>query len=137
MHYTTEVPKLVSRQFDDEIILANFETGIYYSLIGTAADIWLGLKSGSSSEEIAEALGASGGAVAAEDVAHFVETLLSEKIILPLDGTPDRKPWSLQFSDPASPPQLDRFDDLRDLLFLDPVHDVSEGGWPLKAQDAD
>ena len=26
VHVTTRVPKLVSRQFDDEVILANFET---------------------------------------------------------------------------------------------------------------
>ena len=40
MYYTTQVPMVVSRQFDTEVIIANFETGIYYSLTGTAADIW-------------------------------------------------------------------------------------------------
>jgi coenzyme PQQ synthesis protein D (PqqD) len=140
VYYTTQVPMLVSRQFDDEIILANFDTGIYYSLIGTAADIWLGLKSGAGIEEIAAAFaksGAAGHAVTAEDITNFVEKLLTEKIIAPRDDSPVRESWSLQFSDPASPPELDRFDDLRDLLFLDPVHDVSEGGWPLKAADVD
>jgi hypothetical protein len=139
VHYTTQVPKLVSREFDDEIILANFDTGLYYSLIGTGADIWLGLKSGASVEDIAAAFAKSGasGTVTAEDVANFVEKLVAEKIILPNGGKPNREPWSLQFSNPASPPELDRFDDLRDLLFLDPVHDVSDGGWPLKAQDVD
>jgi hypothetical protein len=131
---------LVSRQFDDEIILANFETGIYYSLIGTAADIWLGLKAGASIEEITAGFATSdtsGPAVTAEDISNFVEKLLTEKIVAPHDGNPDREPWSVQFSDPASPPRLDQFDDLRDLLFLDPVHEVSESGWPLKAQDVD
>lgn len=139
MFYTTQVPMLVSRQFDDEIILANFETGIYYSLIGTGADIWLGLKSGASAEEIVAAFAQAGasGAITAEVVANFIEKLLAENIILPHDGAPDREPWSLQSSDKAALPQLDQFDDLRDLLFLDPVHDVSESGWPLKAQDVD
>ena len=140
VHYTTQVPMLVSRQFDDEIILANFETGIYYSLIGTAADIWLGLKAGASIEEITAGFATSdtsGPAVTAEDISNFVEKLLTEKIVAPHDGNPDREPWSVQFSDPASPPRLDQFDDLRDLLFLDPVHEVSESGWPLKAQDVD
>jgi hypothetical protein len=139
VHYTTQVPMLVSREFDDEIILANFETGLYYSLIGTGADIWLGLKSGASVEDITATFAKSGasGTVTAEGVTSFVEKMLAEKIILPCDASPDRDPWSLQFSDPASPPELDRFDDLRDLLFLDPVHDVSEAGWPLKAPDVD
>ena len=140
VRYTTQVPMLVSRQFDDEIILANFETGLYYSLTGTGADIWLGLKSGATVEEIAAAFRMSGALVATvrtEDVKSFVEKLLSEKIVAPHDGNPDRQPWSPKFSDPVSPPVLDRFDDLRDLLFLDPVHDVSEAGWPVRAKDGD
>jgi len=131
---------LVTRQFDDEIILANFDTGIYYSLVGTGADIWLGLKSGASVEEITAAFTAraeSDRAVTTDEITKFIDQLVTENIIAPHDGAPDREPWSIQFGNPPSPPTLDRFDDLRDLLLLDPVHDVSEGGWPLKAPDVD
>ena len=138
MQYSTQVPMLVSRQFDDEVILANFETGLYYSLAGSAADIWLGLKSGATAEEIVAAFAALGGqgtAASKEAINGFIENLLTEKVITPQDGPLDRQPWSLQFSDPYSPPVLERFDDLRDLLFLDPVHDVSDAGWPVRAKD--
>jgi hypothetical protein len=138
VHYTTKVPKLVSRQFDDEIVLANFETGIYYSLIGTAGDIWLGVESGATVDEIVAALVAieKQGAVDVEQqVTGFIDQLLAEKIIAPSPDAPTRKPWSPQFSNPFSPPVLDQFDDLRDLLFLDPVHDVGEAGWPVRASD--
>jgi hypothetical protein len=131
---------LVSRQFDDEVILANFDTGIYYSLTDTAADIWLGLKSGATVDDIAAAFAKLGGG-GAEDykkpVAGFIETLLAENMILPLEGTADPQPWSPQFSNSFSQPVLGRFEDLRDLLFLDPVHDVSEAGWPMRAKDGD
>jgi hypothetical protein len=135
MHYTTQVPMLVSRQFDDEIIVANFETGLYYSLIGTAADIWLGLKSGATVEEVVtafEMLGAQSIVDTKQSITRFIEQLLAEKIIAPSDHSPGRQSWSPQ-SIPFSPPALDRFDDLRDLLFLDPVHDVSDAGWPVQA----
>ena len=135
MHYATQVPMLVSRQFDNEIIIANFETGLYYSLIGTAADIWLGLKAGWTVETIAAAISRFAACEAADDVESFVETLLAENIIAPHHGDPDQQPWSPQFSNPFSTPVLDRFDDLRDLIFLDPVHDVSEAGWPLQVKD--
>jgi hypothetical protein len=138
MQYSTQVPMVVSRQFDDEVILANFETGIYYSLTGTAADIWLGLQSGATVEEIAAAfttLESQDAATIIEVVKGFVEKLLTEKIIAPHDGDRHRQPWFPQFKDPFSQPVLERFDDLRDLLFLDPVHDVSEAGWPLHAKD--
>jgi len=140
VRYKTQMPMLVSRQFEDEIILANFETGLYFSLIGSGADIWLGLKSGASVEEIATAFATSGtpsNIITHEQVTSFVEKLLIERIIAPCEENPVREPWSLQFSDPPSPPVLDQFDDLRDLLLLDPVHDVSEAGWPLQAQDVD
>ena len=138
MYYTTQVPMLVSRQFDDEVILANFETGIYYSLVGTAADIWLGLQSGATVEEIVaafETLDAKGVDDTKQAVTGFIEKLLTEKIIIPHASTPDRQPWSPRYSNPFSQPALDRFDDLRDLLFLDPVHDVGETGWPVRAKD--
>lgn len=128
---------LVSRQFDDEIIIANFETGLYYSLIGTAADIWLGLKAGEAVQTIASAISQFAACEAADDVKSFVETLLAENIIAPRHDDSDHRPWSPQFSNPFSPPVLDRFDDLRDLIFLDPVHDVSEAGWPLQVKDGD
>jgi hypothetical protein len=135
MHYTTQVPMLVSRQFDDEIIVANFETGLYYSLIGTAADIWLGLKSGATVEEVVTAfamLGTQRVVDTEQSITSFIERLLAEKIIAPSDRSLGRQSWSPQ-SIPFSPPVLDRFDDLRDLLFLDPVHDVSDAGWPVQA----
>ena len=140
MYYTTEIPKLVSRQFDDEVILASFETGLYFSLTGSAADIWLGLKAGATVEEIADAFGVDAGPsgeMTRKEIEAFVERLVSENIVAPHTGVPERQPWSPQFGTAFSPPVLDRFDDLRDLLFLDPVHDVSDAGWPMRAEDAD
>jgi hypothetical protein len=139
MRYTTQVPFLVSRQFDNEVILANLQTGVYYSLAGPAADVWLGLRAGASSEEIVIALAAmsnhSPDATRAW-VENFVTRLENEQIILPHDGAAVDTSWKPQFSVTMSEPLLERFDDLRDLLLLDPVHDVDDAGWPVKAKDA-
>jgi hypothetical protein len=138
LHYTTDIPKLVSRQFDDEVILASFETGLYFSLTGSAADIWLGLRAGATVDEIAEAFTAAGtaGEAARSEIAAFVDRLVSENIVAPHAGVPERQPWAPQFGPAFAPPVLGRFDDLRDLLFLDPVHDVGDAGWPMRAEDA-
>jgi hypothetical protein len=140
VYYSTQVPRVAVQEFDDEVLLANFETGVYYSLTGSAAAIWLGLKSGATVEEIAAAFTAfeaQNNLPTAEVVRNFVEKLLTEKIIAPSPGVPDRQPWHPQSSTSFSLPVLDRFDDLRDLLLLDPVHDVSQAGWPrpMKARD--
>lgn len=138
VRYTTQVPALVSRQFDNEIIIANFETGLYYSLVGPAADIWLGLKAGATVEEIAATISQLAARDVKDDITHFVTSLLAESIIAPIENAADsHELWAPQFSVPFSPPVLDRFDDLRDLIFLDPVHDVSEEGWPLQVKNAD
>jgi hypothetical protein len=139
MRYTTQLPMLVSRQFEDEVILANFETGVYYSLTETAADIWLGLHSGATVEEIVIAFatdGAEGVADRRKSITGFIDELLSEKIILSNNGATDSQPWSPKFGKSFSQPVLNRYDDLRALLFLDPVHDVSEAGWPTRAKGA-
>ena len=130
------VPKAVSRQFDDEVIVANFETGIYYSFVGTAADIWLGLQSGATVDEIADALPTDeGGIDVRREVENFVQTLLAESLLVPRQTAQKTKAWIPEFSPAFARPVLDRFDDLQELLFLDPVHDVSEEGWPSRAQD--
>ena len=140
MYYTTQVPKQVSRQFDDEVILANFVTGIYYSLAGTAADIWLGIQSGKSVQEIVTAfvtLGPESAENTAQSITTFIKGLLSEKIIMPHGGVPNPQPCAPQFSSSFAQPILERFDDLCDLLFLDPVHDVNDAGWPMQAPKDD
>jgi hypothetical protein len=141
VYYSTQVPKVAVQQFDDEVLLANFETGVYYSLCGSAAAIWLGLSSGASLDEIEAAFPAFEGATdvpSSKVVRNFVETLLTEKLIMHREGAPDQQnhTWRPQ-TRLLSPPVLDRFEDLRDLLLLDPVHDVSQAGWPrpMKAKD--
>ena len=37
MLFSTSVPMLISRQFGDEVVLANYASGIYYNLDGTGA----------------------------------------------------------------------------------------------------
>jgi len=34
-----------------------------------------------------------------------------------------------------APPSLDKYDDLKDLLLLDPIHEVAETGWPTGRTD--
>ncbi len=130
---------LVSRQFGNEVVLANYENGLYYSLVDIGADIWLGLRAGRTVDDLVAAFSArhpsSAGAIAA-GVPGFVDQLLAEGIIARAVNGPERQHWAPMDAEAFSPPALERFDDLRDLLLLDPVHDVGEAGWPLRADDA-
>jgi hypothetical protein len=50
----------------------------------------------------------------------FVDHLLAEGVIIPSRPASDSEDWSPLIPGEFSAPQLERFDDLRDLLLLDP-----------------
>src|SRR5579862_7446085 len=123
--FSTDVPMLIGRQFGDEVVLANYETGLYYSLMDNAAKIWLALKAGLPDEEIADAFARCHASTAndvATQVSGFIARLAAEGIIVPIKEAPARQQWELAASPHFQLPVLERYDDLRDLLLLDPVH---------------
>ncbi|MDH2344268.1 MULTISPECIES: PqqD family protein [unclassified Bradyrhizobium] len=84
MALTTTVPLLISQQFDSEVVLANYQNGVYYNLDGSAAQVWLGLKANRTVEGIASALAAATGGDAASitpQVQAFVDSMLAEGFI--------------------------------------------------------
>jgi hypothetical protein len=139
MALTTTVPLLISQQFDSEVVLANYQNGVYYNLDGSAAQIWLGLKVNRTVEEIGSALAAAtGGDVTSitQQVRAFVDSMLAEGLIA--NGAADTgsetsiNPWTPVLSGAFVAPEFQRFDNLRELLLMDPVHDAGEEGWPLR-----
>src|SRR5690242_16301941 len=120
--YSTDVPKVVSRQFDNEIVIANYENGLYYSLLDSAADVWLALRAGFAVEDIVSTLAAkypASGADISSTVAVFVDQMLAEGIILRAASGYRQEPWSPMSLPGFVPPVIERFDDLRDLLLVD------------------
>ena len=124
--------RISARAFDDEIVIANFDTGIYYSLMGSAAAVWTGLMAGISVAAIAETLGARSEdrAALADAVIAFVASLETEGLIKP--GKPDATDvWEPKAPADGWPaPEFESFSDMQELLLLDPVHDASDAGWP-------
>jgi hypothetical protein len=143
MALTTTVPLLISQQFDSEVVLANYQNGVYYNLDGSAAQIWLGLKVNRTVEEIGSALAAAtGGDVTSitQQVQAFIDSMLAEGLIAN-DAADARsetsietsiETWAPVLSGAFVAPEFQRFDNLRELLLMDPVHDAGEEGWPLR-----
>lgn len=139
MALTTTVPLLISQQFDSEVVLANYQNGVYYNLDGSAAQVWLGLKANRTVEEIGRAFAAAtGGDVPSvtQQVQAFVDSMLAEGLIAE-DATDvhieiSNETWAPVLSGAFAAPEFQRFDNLRELLLMDPVHDAGEEGWPLR-----
>ena len=128
---------MVSERLDGEVIAIASLSGKYFSLGNTAADIWhlllhptnrkdwLGILR-SHYENVPES--------AEQEIQDLLKKMLEENLIRPevvsnnaeisLPADTVREKWIT--------PDVIIFDDLQDLLLVDPIHDTSEEGWPFK-----
>ncbi len=137
MRYQLNDKEVVSEVLDGEVIAIHLQSGIYYSMQESGAHIWNALLGGWSTEEIAtqlvqdpelerERIGA--------DIAHFVATLLAESLIVPKDGEPGARPDAPLSHGAYATPELHKYTDMQELLLVDPIHEVTEEGWPIRAE---
>ena len=131
-------PNVVGEEFDSEVVVVNLDSGYYFSLLGSAKDIWRTLANGvTEPEEIIAVLQKNldcTGVDMSNVVLPFLAEMLALEILVLDNATPSRDPGPLQNSDdvrrPFEPPCIETFSDLQDILLLDPIHDVDEAGWP-------
>lgn len=118
--------KLVtSKIIDGEAIIINLANGMYYSLDKTGAVAWMLISGGYSLDKSAEVL-SSRFSVPVEqaraDLAQLVEDLLSHNLVLPDDDIAAAREIMLDppTGDPYVTPVLHCYDDMGDVLALDP-----------------
>lgn len=123
--------QVVHETLDGETVVINLETGTYYSLEGSAAELWTRLMDGETPTQSAAALAAAhGGDIAALTgaVIAFHQQLFEYALL-----TAPPVPSAIASGDLGSfvIPKIVAYEDLREHLLLDPVHDVERGtGWP-------
>jgi coenzyme PQQ synthesis protein D (PqqD) len=135
MRYRLNDRDLVSEVLDGEVIVVNLQSGTYYSTLASGADIWNALLSGRSVEEVADwlARGAEDDrAHIAAEVARFVSELVAENLILSSDSDRIRRPDDLGTAPAFVTPELHKYTDMQELLLVDPIHEVTEEGWPVR-----
>jgi hypothetical protein len=134
-------PDVVFESFDDEVVLLNLQTGRYYSLDPIGMMYWEYLSQGVPPAEIvahvARKFPAHGNA---SELKLDLEALLSEFQSEQLVRTSVNSRSIAEVGEPKTKlpekyarPVLSKFDDVAEMLLLDPVHDVSEAGWPNPA----
>jgi hypothetical protein len=129
-------PKIVHETLSDETIVIHLDTGNYYSLTGSGAEIWALLNGAGSAAAISAALARRHGRPEAEIrgvVESFICDLEGEGLVADSDTAPDSLPIvPAPAGGPWEPPKLERYDDMRDFLLVDPIHEVNETGWPSR-----
>jgi hypothetical protein len=135
MAYCIDNTKISHERLGDEVIIINLVRGSYYSGSGTAADVWTLISSGVTVDQAVTALASVYGedeAIVHRDVQSCVESLEALEIL-----TPGKNSKALVPILPAVartewvPPVFDEYTDMWDLLQADPIHDVTDAGWPF------
>lgn len=135
-------PAINHERLEDEVIAINLETGAYYAIQAAGADCWSVAAAGGGLEAMVQALVGRfevDEARARADAESFIASLLSSGLASAVEEMPSSD-WALPPREPRAPytpPELQGFEDLEDLLLIDPIHEVDEAGWPLPAPPAD
>jgi hypothetical protein len=132
-------PACAAQDFDGEIVALNMSNGIYCSFRDLGAVLWRDLAAGHSVEALNALLAqALSGAEAVQD---FVARIIAEGLMRPASNaaSPAEQPQIVAALAGGVTPALtfEIFEDMKNLLLFDPVHEVDEvKGWPALPQDA-
>ena len=138
-NYVLNSSEISLERLNGEVVIISFNSGNYYSCVGSAADI-LSLVSKEVDRTLWKDIICSKYKIndlPVVDVELFIEECLKENIVLlvnsKLEGISDlpddftRNGWNT--------PTLKIYKDFQDLLLVDPIHDSSLTGWPELKND--
>ena len=139
LNYVLNSSEISLERLNGEVVIISFNSGNYYSCVGSAADI-LSLVSKEVDKTLWKEIICSKykiDDIPVVEVDLFIDECLKENIIIlvnsKLDGMsnlPDdftRSSWNT--------PILKIYKDFQDLLLVDPIHDSSLTGWPELKDD--
>ena len=127
-------PDCIAEDFGGEVVVLNSASGVYYSLTDLAAGVWRDLMAGHSAESLLSAVGRVD-EQASQATTDFIRGLETAGL---LRRTSPRSPSTLTPESVAlvsageTKLTIQSFDDMKDLILADPIHDVDdEMGWPV------
>ena len=139
MKYRIDPSRISFEHIQDETIVIDFETGAYFSIGGIGCDIWEKIVEGLDTSAILQSARSTFDAADSEveeGILHFLEALEREELIA---GTGESARSDPEVQKPPATnkrefirPTLEKYTDMKDLLLLDPIHEVDDRGWPIR-----
>jgi hypothetical protein len=141
--YRIKTPEVAHETIDGEAVIVNLESGYYYSLRDAGAEIWNLIDRGANTLQVKEQICQqySGDAkVIGNTLQQFIEILEGENLIEPAPDSTETfnassVPGSVGEKSAFQMPVLEKYDDMQQLLLLDPIHETDEEGWPHQLED--
>lgn len=133
-YYEINAPAVISEPMEDEVVVINLDNGCYYNLNMTAAQVWNYLDQGYSLNSIAsyaEKIYPGETANIRSDLKLFIKRLIDEQLVREAESRNVGEIHADGFDGQAyEKPDFEKFSDMQEMLLLDPIHEVSEAGWP-------
>ncbi len=117
-------PSIVDEEMEGELLAIDDMTGTYFAVRGSGLWLWRSFRSGADIDQIKAVLDPSVG----PDVDAFVAGLEAAGLLV--ESTTTGSTVVVEAPVPWTTPEFEVHDDLQDLLLLDPIHEVTEDGWP-------
>ncbi|MCG3176714.1 MAG: hypothetical protein MOGMAGMI_01675 [Candidatus Omnitrophica bacterium] len=143
MRYQINRPSVLDEIIEHEVILIDLDKGVYYNTEHAGADIWRGLKSGWDDAAIAEYIACRysiGTEMARKSVDDFIRTLESEQLIIKDPEARGGRTMEPRLEETGAPlpfelPRIFKYTDLKELLLLDPIHDIDTSERPPRTPE--
>ncbi len=136
MKYGVDKARIAHQTIDGEAIIIDFETGAYFSLRNSAAEIWQLLATSTPVDDVIRLYQGNDpkqSAATDSDIRAFIGELVAAKLLSEDERFFAADPPQIPIERGSfTKPILEKFDDMSELIMLDPVHDVTEQGWPHK-----
>jgi hypothetical protein len=123
--YEINAPDVVAETFDEDVVILNLADGRYFGLVGCANSIWQLLQDGHTPAAILASILTDRPELTYPTL-EFFGRLVKYNLIRPRAEAVEitALPASLTWSEGA--PAVEVFDDLAEMIYGDPIHDVDE-----------
>jgi hypothetical protein len=125
---------IVADDFDDEMVLIDVRKGLYFSMRGSAPDIWKCFTEPRSKSSLLDELAQEVGEDRLQSVSQAVDKMLEHELLVSASPPESGRAVLLGLAAPTfALPVIDVFTDMAELIAIDPVHEVDEAaGWPVR-----
>jgi hypothetical protein len=135
MRYILNATDVTYEMIEEEVIAINLKTGSYYSFGGSANVVWTLILAGWTADEIAARLALECKQQPGEilvGISELLEYVIKENLVVPSEESLRDELLSLAPVTKYTPPTSEKYTDMQELLLVDPIHEVTEAGWPQR-----
>ncbi len=139
--WQVQTDHVMAEVLEGEAVIIDMASGRYHAASGVGATIWEAVTAGQPFDGILTDVRRRHSEVPADAAGH-VERFLTELVdaglvtVSEVENAAAPRGATGTAPTPWKPPSLETHNDLQDLLLLDPVHEVTEAGWPHAAPEA-